>query len=142
MNIITRIKSKINFKINWSKVALDFYPTDIVKQFTRVSLPFYFSFSLVLFYILVNIESIFVSKHITIETVVAFYFVMPFLLPFTLLGLLVSSLHILRHHNPLYLFYMQFKHFLLYGVNFGMIFFSVLFLFIYGTILNRIFTII
>lgn len=132
----------MNFKINWSKTFLDFYPHEIVKQFTKISLPLYLGFSLVFLYIIMNFKFLFLSKNISLETVVAFYFILPILFPLTLIGLLLSSIHILRHNNPFYLFYFNFKHLLLYGFNAGMIVFSLLFLFVYGVIINQVFKIV
>lgn len=132
----------MNLKINWSKTLLDFYPYEIVKQFTKISLPFYLSFSLVFLYIIFNFKGLFLDKNISLETVFAFYFILPIVFPLTLIGLLLSSIHILRHNNPFYLYYINFKHLLIYGFNAGMIVFSLVFLLVYVVIINQVFKII
>lgn len=129
----------MKFKINWSNILLDIYPTDMVKQFKKVSIPFYLSFSLLFFYILVNFQPFFVAKTINLEIVIAFYFLLPIMFPFLLIGLLTSSIQIIRHNNPIILFHINFKHFLLYGINFGMIVFSLIFLMIYVFFMNQVF---
>ncbi len=128
--------------LNWSKIFLDFYPEDMVKQFKKVSIPFYLSFSLLFFYILQDFEALFISKVINLGTVFAFYFLLPILFPSLLIGLILSSVHILRHNNPIILYHINFKHFLLYVLNFGMIIFSSIFLTIYSFFINQVFKII
>lgn len=124
-------------KINWSKVFLDIYPGDMVKQFKRISIPLYLSFSLLFLYILKNSEHIFLSKNITLETVFSFYFILPILLPLLLIGLFLSSIHILRHNNIFILYQISLKYCFLYGFSFGLTFFSFVFLIIYGFIISN-----
>lgn len=131
----------MKISVNWSKVFLNFYPADIVKQFKRVSIPLYLSFSLVFIYVIMNFKELFLSKNFSLEIIFAFYFILPILLPFTAFGLLLSSFHIARNHNPFLLYCLNFKHLLIYGFNFGMIVFSSLFLLIYFIFINQVFKI-
>lgn len=128
----------MKIQINWSKVFMDFYPEDLVKQFKKVSLPFYLGFSLLLFFLLFNIKPLLFSKTVSLNDVFVFYFLFPVVFPLTLLGLLLSSIHILRHNNPFVLFHIHLKYLFLYLLNVGMIFFTFVFFLIYLFFMNSI----
>lgn len=128
----------MKIKLNWSKIFMDFYPYNLVTQFKKVSLPFYIGFSFLLFFLVQNLQPLLLSKTVSIGDVFTFYFLFPLIYPLLLIGLLLSSIHILRHNNPFILYYINFKHFLLYLVNLGMIAFTLLFLAIYAFFMNSV----
>ena len=129
----------MKIKLNWSKIVMDFYPNDFVQQFKKVSLPFYFGFSFLLFYLVQNMQSFLLSKTVSLEDVFTFYFLFPIVFPLLLIGLLLSSIHILRHNNPIILYHINFKQFVLYVINFGMLVFTFLFLMIYIFFMGTVF---
>lgn len=129
----------MKMKINWSKVFMDFYPDDLFKQFKRVSIPFYLSFGILLFYILLNLQPILMSKIITFDAVITFYFLFPIVYPILILGLLFSTIHIIRHNNPFILYYVSFKQLLVYVISIGVIPFCLFFLCLYGYLMNLVF---
>lgn len=129
----------MKIKINWSKVFMDFYPNDLIKQFKRVSLPFYLSFGILLFYILQNLQSILFSKIVSFDSVFTFYFLFPIVYPIVIIGLLLSSIHILRHNNPFILYYISFKQLFVYCVSVGVIPFCLFFLLLYFHLMNAVF---
>lgn len=128
----------MKLKLNWSKVFMDFYPNDLVKQFKKVSLPFYLGFSFLLFFLVQNIQPLLMSKTVSVGDVFTFYFLFPVIFPLLLLGLLLSSIHIVRHNNPFILYHVSFKYLILYMVSIGMLFFTFLFLVIYIFFMNSV----
>jgi hypothetical protein len=127
---------KLNF--NWNKIFLNIYPEDIVKQFKKVVLPFYFLMSFILTFILLNSHEIFHTKSATLSAFFAFYFVFPVLLPICFLGLIFSTINVLRNNNPLFLYHVNFKHFIIYVFNVGILLPSVFLFLIFLTIVLRI----
>ena len=119
-------------KFNLAKIFLDFYPEDMVKQFKKISLLFYFGLSLEFMYLILNINSLLHTTVVTVEGVFAFFFLFPIGTLILSFGLLLSSIHILRHNNPIVLYYMSFKKLILYVFNIGMILTSLIILFIYS----------
>lgn len=128
----------MNININWNKIFLNIYPDDITKQFKKVFLPFYFTLSLVFSFIILNSQEIFFSNNNSLVSFFAYFILFPILLPGCIFGIICSTLHIIRKHNPLFLYYVNFKHFLLYVFSIGMFLPSVLFTFVYFTIILRI----
>lgn len=128
---------KIN--LNWNKIFLNIYPDDIMKQFKKVVLPFYFFMSFVLAFIILNANDIFISKSPTFSALIAWYFVFPIIMPICLLGLIFSTFQIIKNNNPLFLYHIAFKNFIIYVLNIG-IFLPSLFLFlVFLTVILRMF---
>lgn len=126
-------------KINWSKVWMDFYPQDLMKQFKKVSVPFYLCFGILLFYLIQNLHAILFSKVVAGDAVITFYFLFPIVYPLLILGLLLSSIHILRHNNPFILYYIGFKQLLVYFITIGLIPFCLFFFLLYFYFMNAVF---
>lgn len=128
---------KIN--LNWNKIFLNIYPDDIMKQFKKVFLPFYISLVLVLSFTLLNYADIFILNAPTLSGLMAWYFVYPIILPFCLLGVIFSTANIIRKNNPLFLFYINFKYFIIYTFSVGMLISSLFLFLVFLTVILRMF---